>query len=144
EIVEARFIDRLDVQYALDFAAMDVSVPPFTLQPLVENAISHGFQDKDQDCSLTISIQQEGDIIHIQVMDNGQGIQDDRLQTLLERETSSEKGAGIGLYNVNRRLMMHFGRDAGLQITSANGEGTTVSFQLDQGGDSIVSSSHRG
>src|SRR5699024_6751030 len=66
-IVEARFIDRLDVQYALDFAAMDVSVPPFTLQPLVENAISHGFQDKDQDCSLTISIQQEGDIIHIQV-----------------------------------------------------------------------------
>src|SRR5699024_4981681 len=58
-IIEARFIDRLHIHYELDFTIMNVEIPPFILQPLVENAIHHGFRDKDTFCELTISIVEE-------------------------------------------------------------------------------------
>lgn len=141
-IVEARFIDRLNVQYALDFSIMDTKVPPFTLQPLVENAITHGFQDKDRNCSLYISMQQKAGEMYVEVTDNGKGIEEHRQQTLLEHAVTSEVGAGIGLYNVNRRLIMLFGEEAKLNIQSTLGEGTSVSFKMDTKEDEDVSSNH--
>ncbi len=127
-IIEARFIDRIDVQYEIDFSVMDTIVPPLILQPLVENAVQHGFRDKDHACSLTISIVQRGDDVNVHIRDNGKGMDAIRLQTLLHQHVPSKNGAGIGLYNVNRRLRMHFGDAAHLRISSTVGNGTIVSF----------------
>lgn len=129
-IIEARFVDRLDVHYDIDFTAMDLRIPPLILQPLVENAVHHGFSEKDDACSLMISIIREGNVIHIEVRDNGKGMDALRLQSLMHKHVHSEKGTGIGLYNVNRRLRMHFGDDAQLHLSSTVGKGTTVSFTV--------------
>lgn len=129
-INEARFIDRLHVNYELDFSAMEIKILPFILQPLVENSIQHGFSEMDAKCELTISIiQKEGDI-HIKVTDNGKGIKSERIQDLLHQEVISETGTGIGLYNVNRRLVMNFGEQSKLHVTSKENKGTTVSFKI--------------
>ncbi|HLS60436.1 MAG TPA: LytS/YhcK type 5TM receptor domain-containing protein [Virgibacillus sp.] len=129
-IIEARFIDRLHIHYELDFAVMTAMVPPFILQPLVENAIHHGFRDKDTDCELTISIVQKGAAIDIAIIDNGRGIDKERSETLLHKEVDSETGTGIGLYNVNRRLVMRFGEESKLRLESIIHERTKVHFTI--------------
>src|SRR5690625_62544 len=129
-IIEARFIDRLHVHYELDFATLSAMMPPFILQPLVENAIHHGFHDKDTDCELTISIVQNGKDISVTVTDNGRGIDKERIQDLLHQAVVSETGTGIGLYNVNRRLVMCFGEAAKLHLQSVLHEGTKAYFTI--------------
>lgn len=129
-INEARFVDRLHVHYELDFSAMEIEILPFILQPLVENSIQHGFSEMDEKCELTISILQKANHIHVKITDNGKGIKPERIQSLLHQEVISKTGTGIGLYNVNRRLVMNFGEQSRLHITSNKNEGTTVSFKI--------------
>lgn len=127
-LIEARFVDRLHVNYELDFSTMTSQISPFTLQPLVENAINHGFSHKATSCELTISITEVDDHIQIKIIDNGRGIPQERLDDLLHNHVASETGTGIGLYNVNRRLVKSFGEKSQLTIQSKETEGTEVSF----------------
>lgn len=138
-ITEARFIDRLTIYYEVDERLLREKIPPFILQPLIENAIHHGIKDKETDCKITVSIQQiaEGKV-EIAVADNGVGISMERLQDIGTDQVSSESGTGMGLYNVNRRLTMTFGQQSALSIASRKGEGTRVSFQLDHLGRGVV------
>lgn len=129
-IIEARFVDRLSVQYDVDESVLKEMVPPFTLQPLVENAIQHGIVEMGEDCLIKITIRDQGNHMKIEVEDNGIGISDDKLASLGKQQVTSEHGTGMGLYNVNRRLTMMYGDQAALQITSHINEGTKISFQL--------------
>lgn len=129
-IIEARFIDRLSVSYDIDDYVLTEMVPPFTLQPLIENAIQHGIDGMDKDCLIKITIHDEGSHIIVKVEDNGSGIPDDKLTSLGKYQVKSEKGTGVGLYNINRRLMMMYGDRAALDIISRTDEGTVVSFKL--------------
>jgi two-component system sensor histidine kinase LytS len=134
EIIEARFIDRLKIIYDVDESAMHEMIPPFTLQPIVENAIHHGIKDMDKNCLIQITVKKERDEIVIKVEDNGQGIAQDRLKLLGEKQVQSETGTGMGLYNVNRRLMMTFGEQAALQINSTEQVGTNIAFHIPKWG----------
>ena len=62
--------------------------------------------------------------------DNGKGITPERLAVLGTMQMESETGTGIGLFNVNRRLMMTFGDQAALAIKSKEHEGTAISFRI--------------
>lgn len=130
EIIEARFIDRLTVVYDVDERLLQEKIPPFTLQPIVENAIHHGINEMDENCFIKISIKNENDDIIIQVEDNGKGISPERLQQLGKTKLDSETGTGMGLYNINRRLMMTFGEKAALSIQSKEHKGTLISFRI--------------
>lgn len=130
EIEEARFVDRLQIKYDVDSHVLNQRLPPLTLQPIVENAIKHGIKDLEQDAVVHISLQEENETIHISVKDNGKGMTPERITKLGKEKITSETGTGVGLYNVNRRLVMTFGEKAGIKINSSYGHGTKVSFQI--------------
>lgn len=109
---------------------LDYPIPKLTLQPLVENAIYHGIQEKPEGGAISIEIVHEtGDRIRISVIDDGIGMtpaQLERLQEGLKEMTVS----GFGMYNTNQRLRNYFGRESALRIESQFGEGTNVSFSI--------------
>lgn len=129
-IEEARFIDKLKICIDVDPHVMREKIPPLTLQPIVENAMTHGIKELDANAKVHISIHEIGDAIHIMVQDNGEGIAPERLAMLGQEQVRSEKGTGLGLYNVNRRLKMTFDKNSGLTIESTPNEGTKISFQI--------------
>lgn len=130
EIIEARFIDKLMVKYQINESLLDEQIPPFTLQPIVENAINHGLNDMEENCILHLIVEDAGQEIVIIVEDNGKGIPEAQLKLLGLKQIHSDTGTGIGLYNVNRRLKIMFGDQAGLSIKSEMNKGTIVTFRI--------------
>lgn len=137
EIIEARFIDRLTIIYDIDENLLTEKIPPFTLQPIVENAIHHGIEDMDENCIIKVTVKSVGEKVEVKVEDNGKGISPDRIDQLGTHQVNSETGTGMGLYNVNRRLMMTFDESASLSIHSKKHEGTVISFHIGKEGVNI-------
>ena len=131
EITEARFVDRLKILYDVDDAVLQEMIPPFTLQPIVENTIQHGIKDKGENCLVKITIHRiDNEEIEIKVGDNGKGMNPERIRVLGKHQVESKTGTGMGLFNVNRRLMMTFGDQAALSIKSEEHSGTVISFRI--------------
>lgn len=130
EITEARFVDRLTILYDVDDNLLAQKIPPFTLQPIVENAIHHGINDMVKNSIIKMTVHNVGTEIEIRVEDNGKGITPERIAILGLAQIESETGTGVGLFNVNRRLMMTFGDQAALSIKSERNEGTVISFRI--------------
>ncbi|MGV2940211.1 LytS/YhcK type 5TM receptor domain-containing protein [Mesobacillus sp. LC4] len=131
-IEETRFVEKLRVTYDIEEDALPVKIPPLTLQPIVENAVKHGIKDMDHDCQIHIAIRKGIKSTIVTVNDNGQGMNQERINLLGKQIIDSETGSGIALFNVNRRLTMNFGEDASLRIDSEPGKGTKVSFTIPQ------------
>lgn len=130
EIIEARFIDKLTILYNVDDSLLKEMIPPFTLQPIVENAIHHGIKDMVTNSMIRITVQGSGDGIKICVEDNGEGIPAERIHLLGLDQIKSETGSGVALYNINRRLVMTFGEQAALTISSELNKGTIITFRV--------------
>lgn len=126
DIEKARF-DDLSIEYDIDYDN-DFFLPPLTIQPIVENAIRHGVRKKSGEGCVKISIKKSGSSIIVSVSDNGIGIPQNKLDTLL----NDSKGGSVGLLNIHNRLIHMYGR--GLEILSKEGMGTTVSFTVPEGG----------
>jgi len=123
-VEKTRFGDRLKVVYDID-ETLNLPIPPLVLQPLVENAVKHGLMDSVAGVTVKVSIQCQGDEAVFTIEDNGIGMEQGRLDCLLEEKT---KSGGIGLWNINQRLKMLYGRE--LSIRSEKGSGTQVTFAL--------------
>ncbi|WP_270182706.1 sensor histidine kinase [Alkalihalobacillus sp. CinArs1] len=130
EVEEARFVDRLRVNYEIDEQTLYRKLPPLTLQPIVENAIKHGIKNKNTNCIVEISIICQQNETLVSVKDNGAGIPQHRIKEIGKAPLYSESGTGLGLYNVNRRLTMLYGERASLQISSEQDNGTIVRFLI--------------
>lgn len=140
EIVHARnYLNIQKVRYKNKFTAT-IDVDPeiencatvkLIVQPLLENAIYYGVEHMDGEGEITLrGYEKDGDIF-ISVSDNGMGIPEETLATLLtDKARSRGKGSGIGLWNVNQRIQIYFGGDYGLIVESELDEGTTVSIHL--------------
>ncbi|PWA09443.1 hypothetical protein DCC39_13165 [Pueribacillus theae] len=124
-ILKERFGDRLHVVWDVD-DYIQSDIPPLTIQPLVENAIDHGILKRAKGGEVRIRLKDEGQFIEVSIMDNGEGMDEERLKQLLDRK--SGKRSGIGLLNIDRRLKQLYGK--GLEIKSKLGEGTTISFKI--------------
>lgn len=130
QIEEARFSDKLTIQYDVDDDALQAKIPPMTLQPIVENAIKHGVKQLRSDSYIFIEIKREHDVVQIAIRDNGTGISKARLKEIGNEKVLSETGTGIGLSNVNRRLQMMYGDNMKVHIESEEGKGTKVFFSI--------------
>ncbi|MDQ0256792.1 two-component system sensor histidine kinase LytS [Evansella vedderi] len=130
QIEQARFSDKLSVEYLVEEEALQAKIPPMTLQPIVENAVKHGMKQLQTDSVISIKIEREGESVHISISDNGKGMSKERLKELGKEKVKSETGTGIGLSNVIRRLQMMYGEDRQIKIESKEGEGTTISFSI--------------
>jgi sensor histidine kinase YesM len=121
DIESARFED-LKVEYHTEYEN-DFSLPPLTIQPLVENAVRHGARKKSGEGRVVLRILQTEENVEISVSDNGAGIPSEKLKALLSDKTKS-----VGLLNIHNRLLRMYGQ--GLTIISSYGEGTTVCFRI--------------
>ncbi|WP_018665185.1 sensor histidine kinase [Heyndrickxia acidiproducens] len=144
---QARFPDRYHVEIAVAPSLKQVLVPPFTLQPLVENAIRYAFQ-KTKTGTVKISAFEEGDLMVLLTEDNGQGIPSDRLQTLGDKTVESLAGTGTALWNIKKRIEEIYGQRAFFTINSESGKGTKVLIKLplneENRGEENVNSIHSG
>jgi two-component system sensor histidine kinase LytS len=128
DLEQARFGDRLLVDVGVAEDAKAVRIPAFVIQPLVENAIQHGFPAGRP---LEIRLTSEGSrgCLMLLVSDNGVGIEPLELPKVLE--PGYGRGLGIALKNIHDRLTGHFGPRSGLTISSEVGTGTTVRLTID-------------
>jgi signal transduction histidine kinase len=120
-IVQVRFGDRLSVSERCDESVRATPVPAMLLQPLVENAVTHGFGDKVGPCSLKLACRADGDRLAITIEDDGVG------GTFYSDPKFAE---GIGLTNVRGRLEQMYGREHTFSLTSKPGAGTRIEVRL--------------
>ncbi|MBO5372976.1 MAG: sensor histidine kinase [Lachnospiraceae bacterium] len=117
-----------------DEALTECQIPKFTLQPIVENAIFHGIEPKGSAGTILIHIyEDENTDVHIDITDDGVGIEKQAIEKLLQDDDISSGSSffkEIGVSNVNKRLQYEFPGDYGLKITSELGCYTTVSIVL--------------
>jgi two-component system, LytTR family, sensor kinase len=116
----ARFRD-LRVTVDVEREALGAVVPAMSLQPLVENAVRHGVEERAGTGRIEIEGRAVNGDIELNVTDDGAGIEPERLPSVL-----SGAGGGIGLSNVDARLRATFGEKYALRIESRAGNGTTV------------------
>jgi len=123
DIEVARFgPDKLKVVKELEHDSLDHLVPSMILQPLVENAVKHGFASRVDGGSIYIRSRCAGHRIVIEVEDNGVGI--------AQSAASSAGGTGIGLMNITERLQVVYGDAAEIEVESQPGRGTLVRLVL--------------
>jgi len=126
-IEQERYEDRLQVVWEIDDCGL-LLIPPLTIQPLVENAIKHGLMKRMSGGSIRIRVSERERDVEISIEDDGAGMEAQIIQAILGGRM--ERAPGIGLTNTNQRLKRHLGK--GLQITSAPGAGTRVSFVVNK------------
>ena len=111
-----------------------VSCPRFLLQPIAENAIKHGFQERKTPARIVVSAGEYEGGVYLRVTDDGAGFSPERLteirEALSKNQPISNTHGGIGLMNVNTRLRMFFGGDAGLTLESEPERGTVCTLWL--------------
>jgi len=132
EIQKFRYDDRLTYSLNIDPLSEDLYIHPLIIQPLVENAVLHGIEDKSQGGQVEITTKVIGEELHVLVSDNGVGIDEKRLQLInkaLENIEDNRENR-IGLVNVHQRLILTFGKESGLTIKSQPNSGTEVSFVI--------------
>ncbi|WP_314003906.1 sensor histidine kinase [uncultured Paenibacillus sp.] len=140
-IIDFRYEGGFRFKYDLPADLKQIRLPRLTIQPLVENAIKHGYDDFDGSGEIRISALREEDAVVITVRDTGFGMEPqhvDRLKAaLLDGLADNDNGwsrenrqgvfeGGTGLLNVQRRIRLWFGASYGLTIHSREGLGTSV------------------
>ncbi|MBR6159250.1 MAG: sensor histidine kinase [Lachnospiraceae bacterium] len=130
-IQKVRYKNKFNATIDVDPAIENCATIKLIVQPLLENAIYYGVEHMDGEGEITLrGYEKDGDI-YISVSDNGMGIPEETLETLLtDKARSRGKGSGIGLWNVNQRIQIYFKGDYGLIIESELDEGTTVTIHL--------------
>ncbi|MBQ9325394.1 MAG: sensor histidine kinase [Clostridia bacterium] len=139
KLLRLRYGGVVDIRFLIEETLQTIQLPCFTLQPLIENSVEHGIGDKG---TLTVTVEGsvEGDCLVMRVMDNGQGMEADKLERIREKIRTGDASdhdadarqighSGIGLVNIHRRLIM-YGGSGGLSMESEKGVGTTVTIRI--------------
>jgi two-component system sensor histidine kinase LytS len=122
---QARFGPQLQVEIDATPEALAVTLPPFLVQPLVENAVKHGKTERP--LRLVVRARVRRGRLRVTVRDNGRGIAREALERVLEPGATTGDGAGLGLANVHRRLTAFYGE--GVRLKSG-GFGTVVRLDV--------------
>ncbi|QHW30566.1 sensor histidine kinase [Paenibacillus rhizovicinus] len=130
DLQRIRYAYHFDVQIKIDPALLDVNVPRFIMQPIVENAIYHGL--KDESGYIQIEASRHGEELLITVRDNGAGMTERDVERLLEPLSDEHKkvGMGIGLSYVRYMLDVNYGDRASMEIIGEKDIGTTFTLRL--------------
>ena len=125
---EARFEKRLSIEINADPEALRSCVPNLILQPIVENAVHHGAMQREKGVrKVIVNVKREERSTRIDVIDNGPGMDYRIVQSLYGGE--KVEYTGIGMMNVQQRLISLYGKSYGLQIVTSE-EGTDVRMNI--------------
>jgi two-component system LytT family sensor kinase len=120
----ARFGDRLEVRLQVAPEVLQTVVPVLSVQPLVENAVRHGVEQRGRGRVEIVGRDIDADV-ELRVSDDGVGMPPGRGEEIL-----AGNGGGIGLINIQSRLIATFGPEYGIEIDSRVGRGTTVTMTV--------------
>ncbi|MCT8976335.1 histidine kinase [Clostridium sp. CX1] len=123
-IEKARFGERLQLIVDIPEDMMNMIIPSFVLQPIIENSIKHGILPKPEGGSVYVKACYVKQDISISVEDTGVGMSEEKLKEVIN------EWPGIGLKNVNERLKLLYGERYEVKIVTALNKGTKVSFSL--------------
>ena len=126
DIESLRLGNRLKVEEIIDPGALEVLTPPFSLQPLVENAVQHGLQSSPNAGRLRLAVRLVGQSLEMSVSDDGQGVP----STQVERVFFATRPQVHALELLRRRLQGLFGQSFWLEVCSEVGQGTTVTMRI--------------
>lgn len=132
-IQQIRFPDRFQVRYQVEPDCMGEMVPRLTMQPLVENAFKHGFEDTPLHKELKVSVKRRGDCLSIRIFNDGTAISKERLKRICELIKSDNREDTMdcfALRNLSRRLRLIFGGRSTVSIHSKKGVGTIVALMI--------------
>ena len=125
-IQNVRFMNRIQLVIDVPEIIRTHPIVKIILQPLVENSIQHGIREKDDESgTILITGRIDADELVLSVADDGVGMDEETLESILTRDRR-----GYGVYNVNYRLALHYGRKSCLQYTSCLGKGTTATMRI--------------
>jgi hypothetical protein len=128
-IQQTRFSDRIQGQVLVEEAALSARVPCMILQPLVENAVIHGLEPKEEGGRITVTGRRVEDQVHIEIRDDGVGIPPEVQKAIFDlqvRRSGKGQVSGLGIVNIFRRLQHNFGSNCALDVTSTPGKGICI------------------
>jgi len=121
DIERVRFGDRLRVEIDIASDAWEAVVPPFVLQPLIENAVRHAIAPRESGGAITIEGARSGDVLRVSIVDDGPGV----------AEGSQSNGNGrIGLTNTRDRLRVLYGDRGQVALVNVPGGGTRATVEV--------------
>jgi len=152
KIQKFRYGDRFEAHICISPEIGDVKIPKLILQPIVENSIVHGLENKVESGRIEITGRLEEGNVVITISDDGVGMEEEKVDMLtrlfneynqqgfadpaasgLKKGKDDDMHTHIGLINADRRLRIYYGREYGLSISSSKGRGTCVRIVLPAG-----------
>lgn len=131
-LMRIRYSNGFEVSYDIQPECMDYLLPRLTLQPVVENSITHGFDEMDEELGqIQISVYQTKEFLCLAVWDNGSGMTEEQIGLLLRgRARRRDDNSSIGLENVQARLRLNFGEAARIRFESELRKFTRVTLEI--------------
>ncbi|MGO5091570.1 LytS/YhcK type 5TM receptor domain-containing protein [Clostridium sp. LCP25S3_F10] len=123
-IEKARFEERLNIDINIPEELLNIKVPVFVLQPIIENSMKHGILLKPRGGNVIITAIDEKDKVKFIIKDTGVGMDEDKINYVVNN------WPGIGLSNVNKRLKLLYGEKSFIHIESKLNKGTEVIFSI--------------
>ncbi|WP_199621460.1 cache domain-containing sensor histidine kinase [Paenibacillus alkalitolerans] len=132
DIQKFRFEGLFDIVFDVDEALLLYRIPKNILQPLVENALTHGIEPKRGHGTIILRMRMDtaGDGVVLQVIDDGVGMDEERVQALLGGQIKSTSGSGYAVKNIIERLNGYYEHRAAFDVFSRPGVGTVVTIKL--------------
>lgn len=138
---QTRLKNSFDCRIEIGPELMELPTHKLLLQPFVENAILHGFEGMNRAHVLEVSMHREGDLLRVEIRDNGRGIRDDYVEEMNQGvfQRTGDKHH-IGMENAVTRIRMYYGEKAGFELSSKLGEGTLIQLwiPIDQGEEEVL------
>lgn len=127
DIQNIRFNNRIKLSIDVPQGIRECSIVKIVFQPLVENSIQHGLREQGNGKgNIIIKGTQEGDEIVFTITDDGIGMEEHEVASII----SEKRSRGYGIHNINERLVLHYGESARLSYKSKIGKGTQVTFRI--------------
>ncbi|MDB5053179.1 MAG: sensor histidine kinase, partial [Bacilli bacterium] len=142
EIQSVRYREKVRYELILDAEVHNIPMMPLIMQPIVENAFEHGItqsSEKEEMGWIHIKGWRDRNEVYISIQDNGKGMDQETLQQVIARLAEEPSNEHIGLRNIQQRLILAYGIEYGLQISSQPYEGTHVLLRIPISGGSYES-----
>lgn len=133
ELLQLRFGNTVTFLKEVPNTLSGDTIPRFCIQPLIENALTHGLFSM-QNGEVALEICQEGGALIITVSDNGLGMEQEKAERLLREPHPTGSFTGIGVWNVHQRIQLLYGTCYGLKITSSPNCGCSVEIKIPRQG----------
>lgn len=131
KLQQLRYDDLFSLHLHCDASLGNCKLPKMLIQPIIENAIVHGFSSLAQHGRIDVMVYKENADLKICISDNGGGMESAQLETLIScLDNELEFSGHVGLRNVHRRIQLTYGKTYGITIRSILNRGTVVTLTL--------------